>query len=186
MLALAQHSSRSKGCIIVSRGLVDAELLDARKGRQGMMKRWIGTLISALVISVALATANGLAQEKNSLSKGTRDIGGATNDMSGSVSTANQSGAPITFLGADGGGNGALNISDSTGERRVALRVGDGGGSLHTYGPGGQESTSLETNDTGGVLWVTSADGTLVGHLGVDADGGAFWLSNNAGIQSRS
>ncbi len=150
-----------------------------------MMTRWISILIPALAVSLTLAAANGVAQDKSLSLKGTRDTGASldprASDPRGSVTTANQTGVPITFLGADGEGDGSLNISDNTGERRVALRVSDSGGSLHTYGPGGQESTSLETNDTGGVLWVTSSDGTLVAHLGVDGDGGAFWVSNNAG-----
>ena len=143
------------------------------------MKRWISALIPALVVSVAVA-ANGLAQEKNTLSKGTRDTG-TTSDPRGSVTTANRSGVPITFLGADGEGDGSLNLGDNAGETRLSLKVSESGGSLHTYGPSGLESASLETDDKGGVLWVTSTDGTLVAHLGVDSDGGAFWVSNNAG-----
>ena len=143
------------------------------------MKRWISALIPALVVSVAL-TANGLAQEKNTLSKGARDTG-TTSDPRGSVTTANRTGVPITFLGADGEGDGSLTLGDNTGETRLSLKVSESGGGLHTYGPVGLESASLETDDKGGVLWISSADGTLVAHLGVDSDGGAFWVSNNNG-----
>lgn len=136
-------------------------------------------LIPTLVVSVAL-TANGLAQEKNTLSKGARDTG-TTSDPRGSVTTANRTGVPVTFLGADGEGDGSLNVSDNTGETRLTLKVSESGGGLHTYGPVGLESASLETDDKGGVLWINSADGTLVAHLGVDSDGGAFWVSNNNG-----
>ena len=145
------------------------------------MTRWIALVVPALMVSVVAVTGHGLAQEKDSISKGTRESSASTSDARGSLTTINRSGVPVTVLGADDEGDGALNISDSTGERKVALRVGEIGGSLHVFGPGGQESASLETNDTGGVLWVTSADGTLVAHLGVDSDGGAFWVSNNAG-----
>ena len=78
------------------------------------MWRWIAAVVPALVVAVAL-TADGLAQQKNTLSKGTRDTG-TTSDPRGSVTTANRSGVPITFLGADGEGGGSMNLSDNTGE----------------------------------------------------------------------
>ena len=144
------------------------------------MKTWIGTLIPAVVASVVVVAAVGVAQDKTSVLKGTRDTSSAS-DPRASVGTANQAGIPITFLGADGEGSGALVLNDSTGQTRLSLNAGGSGGSLFTTNNSGTEVVAVSSSGDGGLLSIRAISGAEVALLGVDSDGGRLRLLSNNG-----
>ena len=143
------------------------------------MKTWIGALIPTLVVSAILMAADGRAAEKTSV-KGQ----GAAAEASGprtSVTTASQTGVPITFLGADGQGNGGLVLNDNSGETRLSLKAGGDGGSLHASNGAGTEMLVIASDGEGGLLSVRNGSGSEAALLGVDSDGGRLRLANNGG-----
>ncbi len=147
------------------------------------MKTWVTALIPTLVASAILMTADGRSAEKSLDLKGTPEAE-VPSGPRGDITTANQTGVRITFLGADGEGDGGLVLSDNTGTDRLTLQARESGGSLSTSNASGTEVINVSSSDTGGWLQVNDGSGTPAALLGVDGDGGRLSTSQPDGTQA--